>query len=768
MAEISFVSVVEGIIITAPADEIITAADPDGGSAQQVVTVNYLTSGLGGVKNNPNAVVAPTVNDDSGDSYSIGSKWFNSATRELYVASDVTVGAAVWELQLNDTATQTISGAKTFSAITNFSNTTQSTSKDTGAIITEGGLGVEKNAYIGGDLNVLGTLNVATVNTISSTVTEIADANIIVNNGGTQASANSGVAGFTVEMSNATHARIGYDSTLTSKFKLGEVGSEGEVITATAAQAISGKTQIDVDNLRLDGNTVSTTNSNGNLLLTPNGTGTVVATKLNHTGINSSDSENDNATGSNATLTAPTKKIVRLTNGSLASIDMIPAGVDEQELILVNATGVNLTINDDTGATAANRILTGKNAAISLSDEASVSLIYDSVETRWMIVGISGSGSGATTLDELTDVAISSATKGDTLVHNGTQFINSPIANENLLVGGGMDHWLDSTTLSGSTSGFLGTLFRLGGSNDATYNITRSTNVPSGSTALYSAQLEVATADASIGAAQFKYIYVAVEGTDFREIYGKTFTVSGSFWANVTGTYHIALSNAAGDRWYPSPLVYSSGSTWVDVSVTVTHNTTGTWVLDQTNGGLYIWVVLDAGTNYHGTANTWQSGSNLMSSTGQVNFSASSGNIVRLTNFKVERGSVATPYTQASGGLDRYGRYYQKSGSYTSIPGVDMSAQTGQYRYETTSGTGYIADNALFATRMRAAPTITTWDASFNSGKLSLITTNAGAIADNHTITVDNITDTRFRFFTDNTNTKFGYAFSWAANARLV
>lgn len=44
----------------------------------------------------------------------------------------------------------------------------------------------------------------------------------------------------------------------------------------TDAGAMSGLTQLDVDNLRLDGNTLSSTDVNGNINLTPNGTGDVV------------------------------------------------------------------------------------------------------------------------------------------------------------------------------------------------------------------------------------------------------------------------------------------------------------------------------------------------------------------------------------------------------------------------------------------------------------------------------------------------------------
>lgn len=42
------------------------------------------------------------------------------------------------------------------------------------------------------------------------------------------------------------------------------------------ANAVSGVTQLDVDNVRVDGNTVSTTNANGSLTLAPNGTGQVL------------------------------------------------------------------------------------------------------------------------------------------------------------------------------------------------------------------------------------------------------------------------------------------------------------------------------------------------------------------------------------------------------------------------------------------------------------------------------------------------------------
>lgn len=52
----------------------------------------------GGVLNNFSATTAPAVTDDSGDGYSIGSVWINTTTDNIYAATDVSVGAAVWKL----------------------------------------------------------------------------------------------------------------------------------------------------------------------------------------------------------------------------------------------------------------------------------------------------------------------------------------------------------------------------------------------------------------------------------------------------------------------------------------------------------------------------------------------------------------------------------------------------------------------------------------------------------------------------------------------
>jgi hypothetical protein len=107
----------------------------------------------------------------------------------------------------------------------------------------------DSNNVIGiNDLTVDGDLTVnGTTTSVNTTDLEVEDANITVNKNGNQASANTQSAGFTVEMSDATDARIGYDSTTESKFTAGEVGTEHEIVTTNHAQTIINKT-INVDN----------------------------------------------------------------------------------------------------------------------------------------------------------------------------------------------------------------------------------------------------------------------------------------------------------------------------------------------------------------------------------------------------------------------------------------------------------------------------------------------------------------------------------------
>lgn len=122
---------------------------------------------------------------------------------------------------------------------------------------------------------------------------------------------------------------------------------------------------------------------------------TLTSGRFRTSGVTANDQE-DNAvvTGANATLTTPTKGIVRLTNASLTSVDGITAPSVPQYVTISNVTGAAIVVNNDTG-TAANRILTGTGNGISLANNATIVLYYDQTTTKWRIVG--GSGGGGST-----------------------------------------------------------------------------------------------------------------------------------------------------------------------------------------------------------------------------------------------------------------------------------------------------------------------------------------------------------------------------------
>jgi len=108
-------------------------------------------------------------------------------------------------------------------------------------------------------------------------------------------------------------------------------------------------------------------------------------------------------TGANASLTAFTGGAIRLTNASLTSLANIPAGANGQQLTILNRTGVDVQVIDSSAATgtAANRIYTGTNTALTFTNNAALYLQYDSTSSRWQITGGSGSGGGSSSLSSV-------------------------------------------------------------------------------------------------------------------------------------------------------------------------------------------------------------------------------------------------------------------------------------------------------------------------------------------------------------------------------
>jgi hypothetical protein len=132
--------------------------------------------------------------------------------------------------------------------------------QSTGTVTVPGDLIVSQNFTVNGTSITINTANL-----------DVEDKNITINKNGNDTSAEG--AGLTVERA-GTDGSLIYDSTLISKWKLGNVGSESEVIIATGNQSIGGN-KIFTGNSQFDGEVDTDAAHRGGYGLVP--VGTIVA-----------------------------------------------------------------------------------------------------------------------------------------------------------------------------------------------------------------------------------------------------------------------------------------------------------------------------------------------------------------------------------------------------------------------------------------------------------------------------------------------------------
>jgi hypothetical protein len=105
------------------------------------------------------------------------------------------------------------------------------------------------------------------------------------------------------------------------------------------------------------------------------------------------------------TLTPTTgANVQRITSGA-ADLQMVASPVAGKLYVLVNETGTDFLLKNDTGGTAANRIYTGTGVDLTLKNQAAITLIYNSGLSRWIVAGGSGGGGLATELKSTTFTA---------------------------------------------------------------------------------------------------------------------------------------------------------------------------------------------------------------------------------------------------------------------------------------------------------------------------------------------------------------------------
>lgn len=314
-------------------------------------------------------------------------------------------------------------------------------------------------------------------------------------------------------------------------------------------------------------------------------------------------------------------------------------------------------------------------------------------------------------------------TQANVLAQLGSPGISTGFKNR--IINGAMV--IDQRNAGASLSNTTGTQYvvdRMGfeGVSSSKFTAQQSTTAPSGFT---NSVVITSSAATSLGAGDYYLFRQNIEGLNVADLGWGTAdakTVTLSFWirSSLTGTFGGSLQNSAQNRSYPFTYTISSANTWEKKSVTITGDTTGTWLTTNGKGIIVNWS-LGVGTTYSGTAGSW-AGAQYWSATGAGSVVGTSGATWYITGVQLEVGTSATDFEYRPYGteLQLCQRYFQTWGG------------TNNYEMAPVFGIGFSTNTVegvfTFITPMRSTPTFSasgTWGwldvaAFFSSGTLTM------------------------------------------------
>ena len=209
----------------------------------------------------------------------------------------------------------------------------------------------------------------------------------------------------------------------------------------------------------------------------------------------------------------------------------------------------------------------------------------------------------------------------------------------------------------------------------------------------------------------------AVEGYDAAQLNcglssAKTVTLSFYVKSSLTGTFGLNFTNGANNRSYPTTYSISNPNVWERKTITVTLDTSGTWL--KTNGvGLEINWHLAIGSSYStSTLNQWQGGWKFPSSATDI--LATNGATWQLTGVQLEVGNIATSFEHRRfvDELRMCQRYYEKSYPYTIVPGASSYFSGAFTRRDGTASSVVRYYDVNYKVTKRASPDITLYNPS--------------------------------------------------------
>jgi hypothetical protein len=310
------------------------------------------------------------------------------------------------------------------------------------------------------------------------------------------------------------------------------------------------------------------------------------------------------------------------------------------------------------------------------------------------------------------------------LAQLGNAYADGALSNRNKIINGAMT--IDQRNAGAAVTAYFDypvdrfQVARGAGTEDATFSAQQDSDVPSGAGFTKSLKFTVTGAETSFGADERVDIRQRVEGfnvADFGFGAAGASSVTLSFWvrSSLTGTFGGSFQNSAANRSYPYTYTISAANTWEYKVVTVSGDTSGTWVKDSGNGLTIFWS-LGVGSNRVGTSGAWNANNNT-GATSQVQLASTNGATFYLTGVQLEAGDTATPFEHRSYGaeLALCQRYFQQLGGNS----AEIHAHT-LWTYSTIDGSSYV----FFPTPMRASPTCTVVGAPNNVSGGTVLSAN--------------------------------------------
>lgn len=187
------------------------------------------------------------------------------------------------------------------------------------------------------------TLTAPIISTISNTgtLTLPTATDTLVGRATSDTLTNKSISGSTNTLSN-----IGNSSLTNSSVTIGST----TIALGATSTGLSGVTQLNVDNIRIDGNTISSTDTNGNIILDPNGTGVIDMSGARVTNLAEPTSDSDAATkyyvdaarsGLDVKSSVKVATTANITLSNTQTIDGIALSVGDRVLVKDQSTGAD-------------------------------------------------------------------------------------------------------------------------------------------------------------------------------------------------------------------------------------------------------------------------------------------------------------------------------------------------------------------------------------------------------------------------------------------